>query len=104
MVRVVTKELKDYFRKKGVVAAVEQTVATITMLDSQDVLQVDEADLDTVIPSRNEIVRIVRGQHAGKMATLLEKNPSTCLGVLQLQGNETVVELDYADFSKMDKA
>lgn len=99
MVRVVTKSLKDYFRKKGTVERVKGHVATVSIVDTGDVLEIDEQDLDTVIPKVDQKARILKGQNRGSKARVVELDSDKYLGVLRLKDG-TLVKLDYADFSK----
>ena len=107
IVRVIAKSLKEYFRRKAVVTSVEGHVATVSMIDSGDVLQLDEDDLDTVIPKRDQAALIVRGNYRGQNATVIELNSRKCYGELKLVPNRksgkepVVVRLDYADFCKV---
>jgi hypothetical protein len=49
VVKVMAEELADYYKRKGeVVAVVDQYVAQVEMLDSGDVLRIDQAQLETV--------------------------------------------------------
>lgn len=49
VVKVVAEHLEDYYRKKGVVVAVvDGYVGEIEMMDSGDVLRIDQAELETV--------------------------------------------------------
>lgn len=49
VVKVMSNQLQDYYKKKGVIRSLpDQYVAEVEMLDSGDVLRVDQAELETV--------------------------------------------------------
>lgn len=48
-VKVMTRQLEDYYKKKGTILSVVDTyVAEVQMNDSGDVLRIDQAELETV--------------------------------------------------------
>jgi DNA/RNA-binding protein KIN17 len=48
-VKVMTRQLQDYFKKKGTILSVADTyVAEVQMNDSGDILRIDQAELETV--------------------------------------------------------
>lgn len=62
-----------YYKQKGVIIKIEDTfIAHLKMLDSGDVLRVDQADLETVVPAVGGAVVIVNGKGRGCRAQLLE--------------------------------
>lgn len=49
VVKVMAEELQDYYKRKGeVVGVVDEYLAEVEMLDSGDVLRIDQAQLETV--------------------------------------------------------
>lgn len=49
VVKVMAEQLEDYYKRKAeVVGIVDQYVAEVEMLDSGDVLRIDQAQLETV--------------------------------------------------------
>ena len=74
VVKVVNKGLSGgkYYKKKG---AVEQVVSKYTahvrIAESGDLLQLDQDDIESVIPSVGGAVQIVNGRGRGERATLL---------------------------------
>jgi DNA/RNA-binding protein KIN17 len=69
------KELKSagYYKAKGVVEALAgRYVAEVAMLDSGDVVRVDQAQLETVIPSPGGRVLVVNGQYRGARGELVQ--------------------------------
>ena len=74
VVKCVNKRVADgaYYKKKGtVVRLVDDFVAVVRMTDSGDELQLDQDDLETVIPAVGKRVRILNGPCRGDTATLL---------------------------------
>lgn len=73
VVKIVNKKVGDgkYYKQKGVITAVEDKFgATIKILDSGDILRLDQDDLETVIPKVGGRVKIVNGTGRGSIATL----------------------------------
>ncbi|KAG6556583.1 hypothetical protein Mapa_001524 [Marchantia paleacea] len=74
VVKVMSKSLveKGYYKEKGVVMRViGKYVGEIKMIDSGDVLKVDQEELETVLPQIGGLVRIVNGAYRGSNARLL---------------------------------
>nr|CCA18158.1 conserved hypothetical protein [Albugo laibachii Nc14] len=74
IVKVLNDEVGDgkYRNKKGVVERVEdEFCATLRMLDTSDVLQLDQDDLETVIPKEGNRVVILRGKHRKEIAQIV---------------------------------
>jgi DNA/RNA-binding protein KIN17 len=75
VVKVVNKKLDsgNYYKRKGVITKVEDKFcATVELLDSGDVLRLDQDDLETVIPKPGRKVKIVNGFGRGATAKLLD--------------------------------
>lgn len=74
VVKVVNKKVGGgaYYKQKGVVTAVEDKFcATVELLQSGDVLRLDQDDLETVIPKVGRSVKVVNGVGRGSVAELL---------------------------------
>lgn len=74
VVKVVNKKIGggEYYKQKGVITSVEDKFcATVELLDSGDVLRLDQDDLETVIPKVGRKVKIVNGVGRGSVAELL---------------------------------
>ncbi|CAH0475501.1 unnamed protein product [Peronospora belbahrii] len=74
VVKVTNKKVGDskYYKCKGVVKDVQDKFcATVKLLDSGDVLRLDQDDLETVIPKPGRKVKIVNGLGRGCTAKLL---------------------------------
>lgn len=62
-----------YYKKKGkVTRLVEDFVAVVEMTDSGDELQLDQDDLETVIPNVGKRVTVLNGKYRASTATLLK--------------------------------
>jgi DNA/RNA-binding protein KIN17 len=104
VVKVLAKKLADYYKKKGVVLRViDKYVAEVEMSDSGDVLQVDQAELETVVPQPGGSVLVLNGPHRGTKGTLQGIDTKRFQAEVKLRGGRDdgrVVWLDYEDFSK----
>ena len=74
------------------------------MLDSGDVVRVDQAELETVIPSVGGRVRVVNGAYRGARGELLEINTAKFAALVRLakaphEGRK--VWFEYEDISKL---
>jgi DNA/RNA-binding protein KIN17 len=71
-VKVVYKKLGErYYKKKGVVQQIEDRfTAVLKMIDTGDILKVDQTHLETVIPAVGKTVLIVNGAYRGTKAVL----------------------------------
>ena len=74
VVKCVNRKVGDgaYYKKKGtVLRLVDDFVAVVRMNDSGDELQLDQDDLETVIPAVGKRVKILNGVGRGLVATLV---------------------------------
>ncbi|EGB09728.1 hypothetical protein AURANDRAFT_58917 [Aureococcus anophagefferens] len=74
VVKCVNRKVADgaYYKKKGtVLRLVDDFVAVVRMNDSGDELQLDQDDLETVIPAVGKRVKILNGVGRGLVATLV---------------------------------
>lgn len=107
VVKVMAKKLGDkYYKKKGVVEDVQDRyVATVRMLDSSDVLRLDQSHLETVIPNIGRRVKVVNGAYRGQEATLLEVDQAGFCAKLRLDcgliSGRVLEKVPYEDFSKL---
>ncbi|KAH7973882.1 hypothetical protein HPB49_006245 [Dermacentor silvarum] len=104
VVKVMAKKLGDkYYKKKGVVE--DRYVATVRMLDSSDVLRLDQSHLETVIPNIGRRVKVVNGAYRGQEATLLEVDQAGFCAKLRLDSGlisgRVLEKVPYEDFSKL---
>lgn len=107
VVKVLSKNLKElgYYKKKGrILKVIDTYVAEIEMLDSGDVVRVDQQELETVIPQVGGKVLIVKGEMVGHRAELrgLETDKykaKVCVLHGESAGRELLLE--YEDISKL---
>lgn len=107
VVKVMAKKLGDkYYKKKGVVQDVqERYVGVVRMLDSGDVLKVDQTHLETVIPNLGRRVKVVNGAYRGEEALLLEVDQQGFCAKLRVDAGpisgRVLDRVAYEDFSKL---
>jgi len=112
VVRIISKKLAngEYYKRKAIVdKVIDKYEAEVEVLESSrkakdggDVLQIDQDDLETVIPKElGEKVRIVNGKYRGKKARVVKLDKKEYRAELKLTEDDRIVTLDYEDFSKM---
>lgn len=76
-----------YRNKKGVIERVDdEYCAMVRMLDSSDVLQLDQDDLETVIPKEGNKVVILRGKQKNQIAEIVSIAMEQYSATLRLVG------------------
>lgn len=104
VVKVMSRTLADYYKQKGVVLRViSKYVGEIQMLESKDVLKVDQEELESVIPQIGGILRIVNGAYRGSNARLLAIDTAKFSAKLKIEGGAfdgRIVTADYEDVCK----
>jgi DNA/RNA-binding protein KIN17 len=111
IVRVICKKFdRKYFKRKAIVdRLIDKYTADVEILDSSndakdggDILRLDQADLETVIPKEaGKKVRILNGRYRGEKATVVDLNKIDYVGVLKLRDGTIVEKVPYEDFSKL---
>ncbi|RLN90756.1 hypothetical protein BBJ28_00015146 [Nothophytophthora sp. Chile5] len=108
VVKVTNKKVGggSYYKQKGVVSAVEDKFcATVKLLDSGDVLRLDQDDLETVIPKPGRKVKIVNGNGRGAVAKLLEISMEDFCARIRIDSGprrgETLERVEYEDICKL---
>merc|ERR1711879_968459 len=87
---------------KGEVTGVHQTMATLRMVKSGTVADIDERFLETVVPAFGRAVIVCGGKHVNKEGILESLEQRTLLGTIALaSGKRVKVSID--DFSKKAK-
>lgn len=107
IVKVMSRVLADkgYYKQKGVVIRIiGKYVGEIKMLDSGDILKVDQEELETVLPQIGGIVRIVNGAYRDNNARLMAIDTRKFSARVQLErgkydGRE-IAAIDYEDICK----
>jgi len=108
VVKIINKDLADgkYYKQKGVVKKVmDKYIAVVKMIDSGDILKIDQSQLETVIPALGGRVKVVNGAYRGEEGTLLILNTDKYKAQLRLEtGNRTSSSIycDYEDICKID--
>lgn len=110
VVKVMAKKLGDkYYKKKGVVEDVQDRyVGVVRMLDSGDVLKLDQTHLETVIPNLGRRVKVVNGAYRGEEAVLLEVDQQGFCAKLRVDAGpisgRVLERVSYEDFAKLHVA
>lgn len=105
--QVMSKALKEagYYKGKGVVNKVlKRFVAEISMLDGGDVLQVDQAELETVLPQPGGTVCILQGPYKGCKASMVgidEEKYKANVRLIDCKQAGKVLSTDYEEISKV---
>jgi len=109
VVKVLNKKLADgaYYKQKGVVKQVhDQYVGEIEMIESADIIKIDQTYCETVIPGVGGRVRIVNGGYRGEQGELVKLNVeqfSATLRIVHGPYNDKIIDnVPYEDFSKLD--
>lgn len=108
VVKVTNKKVGDgaYYKRKGVVKEVEDKFcATVALLDSGDVLRLDQDDLETVIPKPGRKVKIVNGLGRGCTAKLLDISVDDFCARIRIDSGahrgEVVDRVEYEDICRL---
>ncbi|OWZ00665.1 hypothetical protein PHMEG_00028098 [Phytophthora megakarya] len=108
VVKVINKKVGDgqYYKCKGVVKAVEEKFcATVELLESGDVLRLDQDDLETVIPKPGRKVKIVNGRGRGCIAKLLDISVDDFCARIRIDTGssrgEIVDQVEYEDICRL---
>eukprot|EP01117_Protostelium_nocturnum_P011395 TRINITY_DN4132_c0_g1_i1.p1 TRINITY_DN4132_c0_g1~~TRINITY_DN4132_c0_g1_i1.p1 ORF type:complete len:415 (-),score=141.75 TRINITY_DN4132_c0_g1_i1:21-1265(-) len=110
VVKIMNKSLKDgkYYKQKGVVKQVEDRyVGHIQLLDSEDLLKLDQDQLETVIPPLGGLLLIVNGAYRGEQAILLSIEESSFRSQVRIETGPftgKTISLPYEDISKVHVA
>ncbi len=90
----------SFWSQGEVTRVIDKYVGEITMLGSGDVVRVDQAQLETVIPSVGGSVLVVNGPLRGKKGTLLDIDTARFQAkVATADGKE--VWMEYEDICKL---
>ncbi|KAL2630938.1 hypothetical protein R1flu_015624 [Riccia fluitans] len=107
VVKVMSKALADkgYYKQKGVVTKViGKYVGEVKMLDSGDVLKVDQEELETVLPQIGGLVRIVNGAYRDSNGRLLGIDTKKFAAKVQIEKGKydgrVLPAIDYEDICK----
>eukprot|EP00210_Caulerpa_lentillifera_P008791 g8387.t1 len=102
VVKVLSPALKDhgYYKQKGVIRrVVDNFIAEIEMLTSGDIVQVDQAELETVLPAIGGKVVILTGIASGVIGEVQKLDIEKCL--IQIRYHDHEDWFDYESVSKL---
>jgi len=104
VVKIVNKEVGDgvFYGKKGtVVKVIEEFGARVSLLESEAVVELDQDDLETVIPKPGGMVLILKGPHRGSMALVKSLHiESYCVSLTLIDSGREISDVDYEDVSR----
>ena len=91
-----------YLRAKGIVTAVENTYgARLQMIDTDDILLVDAADLETVVPKEGGKVKMLAGIYRGALGEVIcLRIDAFCADIRLFDGGMILEKIAYEDFTK----
>jgi len=107
IVKVITKKLGEkYYKKKGTIKDIKDKFSAIVdMIDSGDVLKLDQAHLETVIPQPGRLMKIVNGVHRGETAKMLSIDEKTFSVGVKLESGvnkgSKIEQIPYEDVCKL---
>ena len=108
VVKIVSKALQSegLYKKKGAVRRCLQGgyVAEIDVIDTGARVQVDQTELETVLPSVGGAVVVLKGEHrglTGKMDGLETDKYVAVVTLLEVPNKGATVRFDYEDISKL---
>jgi len=107
IVKVITKKLGEkYYKKKGTIKDIkDKFIAIVDMIDSGDVLKLDQAHLETVIPQPGRLMKIVNGVHRGETAKMLSIDEKTFSVGVKLESGvnkgSKIEQIPYEDVCKL---
>lgn len=105
IVKVKNREVGDgaYFGKKGKVSVViDEYGARVTLFDSNTVLELDQDDLETVIPKAGGVVLLLRGPKRGQKAVVKSINVEQFnVSAALLDTGEDVGNVEYESISRI---
>ncbi|XP_067024920.1 DNA/RNA-binding protein KIN17-like isoform X1 [Acropora muricata] len=108
IVKVVTKKLGErYYKKKGVIQDVQNLFAAVVkLLDSGDIIRLDQEHLETVIPALGKVVMVVNGAYRGSVASLVSLDEKSFSVTVELQKGpnrgKRIEKIPYEDICKLD--
>lgn len=92
-----------YYKKKGkIIGIVDDYGARVAMLDSGAVLELDQDDLETVIPKAGGLVMLLSGKYRGQKAVVKRINvDSFNVSVMLSESGEELQALEYETVSRL---
>eukprot|EP01071_Lankesteria_metandrocarpae_P004914 Lankesteria_metandrocarpae@DN3745_c0_g1_i1.p1 len=108
VVRVVDKKLpKVYFKQKGIVTKVtDRFLATVKILMVNKTIQIDQSNLDPVLPACGGAVLIVRGEYRGLNTVIREVDVENNAVLVDdpLTSSKNIIRVQFEDVCKLHAA
>lgn len=116
IVKILNKKLLNgrLYKQKGIVLRViDKYIGELRVTSSdesidQTVLQIDQEELETVIPAIGKVVQVVNGQFRGEIAVLLELNEAKYTAKIRIESGvlrgKEVDGIEYEDICKLNEA
>lgn len=104
IVKVVAKQLgSKYYKQKGVIRdVIDRYIAVVKLNECGTKLKVDQAQLETVVPSVGRKVLVVMGKYKGEIAELKSIQEDSFSATLKLEKDGKVVDkIPYEQFCKV---
>lgn len=107
IVKIMNKKLLEgeFYKEKGEIIGVYDLFLAEVETE-KGVIKLDQAELETVLPNVNKLVRVVNGKYRGEDAVLLEINRDKfCANIELLTGSDkglTVNDVEYEDICKIE--
>lgn len=93
-----------YYRKKGKVEKVHDTyTADVRMIDSKDLLRLEQEMMETVIPGIGKPVKVVKGTHRGYTASMRAVDYEGFCVTVELSDGTEMEGLGYDEVCKIDE-
>lgn len=102
-VRIVSKSIKDgkfYCKKARVLDVVSGSLCSVAVEPERLVVEVDQRDLETVMPVDGGYVAVVRGEYKGQLAKLLSRDKRDSTVQIQLLEDLDVVQVSMDDVAE----
>jgi len=106
VVKVMHQELAKgkYYRKKGKIEKVyDKVMADVRMLESKDLIRIEQELLETVIPNVGKPVRIVKGTHKGWRATMKAVDFEGFCVTVELHDGTIMDGISYDELCKVEE-
>lgn len=104
VVKVKSKTVGDgsFFGQKGqIVKVLDEFGAHVQMKDSGTILELDQDDLETVIPKPGGAVRMLLGKHRGSRAIVQSLNFEEYKATVTLDDNGETLQVEYEEISRV---
>eukprot|EP00111_Clytia_hemisphaerica_P002839 TCONS_00008009-protein len=106
VVKIITKKLGDkYYKQKCVIKEVKNLfIAVVEVLNSGDVIKLDQMHLETVLPGPGRPLKVVNGEHRGCNAEMIGLNQGKFTASVKLTSGPQkgiTVKLPYEEICKV---